>query len=389
MTARRICVLTGTRADYGHLYWVMREIDARPGLHLLVVVTGAHLDPRFGGTVSVVEADGFNIHARVPLPLDDDSGVAVAAGMGVALAGIARALDELRPDLLVLLGDRYEELVAAEAALVLGIPVAHLHGGETTEGAFDESIRHAVTKMSHLHFVAAEPYARRVVQMGEDPARVFDVGAPGLDHVARTALAEREELERHLSIELTSPVIVVTHHPETLAPDGGLAGLRALLAVLARRADARIVVTGVNADPGHDSFARLLDDFVAADPARRVYATSLGQSRYLGLLRLADVVVGNSSSGLIEAPAMATPTVNVGDRQRGRLRAASVIDVAAEESAIAAAIDRALDPNFRTGWPTVLSRYGVGDAAIRIADVLERVDLDGILVKRFVDAGRS
>lgn len=382
-------MLTGTRADYGHLYWVMREIDARPDLHLFVVVTGAHLDPRFGETVSVVEADGFDIHARVPLPLADDSGVEVAAGMGIALAGIARALDELRPDLLVLLGDRYEELVAAEAALVLGIPVAHLHGGETTEGAFDESIRHAVTKMSHLHFVAAEPYAARVVQMGEDPARVFDVGAPGLDHVARTPLADREELERHLSIELPSPVIVVTHHPETLAPDGGLAGLRALLAALARRDDARIVVTGVNADPGHASFARLLDDFVAADPGRRVFAASLGQSRYLGLLRLADVVVGNSSSGLIEAPAVSTPTVNVGDRQRGRLRAASVIDVAAEESAIAEAVDRALDPRFRAGWPPVLSRYGVGDAATRIVDVLEQVDLDGILVKRFADSGRT
>jgi len=385
VTARRICVVTGTRADYGHLYWLMREIDARPGLELLVVVTGAHLDPRFGATVSVVEADGFEVHARVPLPLADDSGVAVATGMGAALAGIARALDELRPDLLVLLGDRYEELVAAEAALVLGIPVAHLHGGETTEGAFDESIRHAVTKMSHLHFVAAEPYARRVAQMGEDPSRIFTVGAPGLDHVARTPLATREELEGHLSLELAPPVIVVTHHPETLAPDRGIAGLRALLDALQRRHDARIVVTGVNADPGHDSFARLLEEFVTADPARRAFAVSLGQARYLGLLRLADVVVGNSSSGLIEAPAVSTPTVNVGDRQRGRLRAASVIDVVAEEPAITAAIDRALDPDFRAGWPAVLSRYGVGDAATKIADVLQRVDLDGICVKRFVD----
>ena len=384
-TARRVCVVTGTRADYGHLYWVLRELDADPRTDLQLVVTGAHLMERFGATVGRIEEDGFAITARVPMQLPDDSPLAVAGALAAATSGLADAFARLRPDLVVLLGDRYEELAAAQAALILGIPVAHLHGGETTEGAFDEAIRHSVTKMSHLHFVAADDYGRRVRQLGEDPARVHVVGAPGLDHLRRTELASRAELEEFLGIPLAAPVLLVTYHPETLGEDGGRSGLAALLGAIDDLGGATVVVTGVNADPGHGPLSAALRDFVTADPARRALVESLGQRRYLGLMAACDAVVGNSSSGLIEAPALRAPTVNIGDRQKGRLRAESVVDCRPERGDVAAALRRVLDPAFRASLPVQLSRYGAGDAAVRIRDVLATTDLSGITMKHFHD----
>jgi UDP-N-acetylglucosamine 2-epimerase (non-hydrolysing) len=384
-TVRRVCVVTGTRADYGHLYWVLRELDADPRTDLQLVVTGAHLMERFGATVGRIEEDGFAIAARVPMQLPDDSPLAVAGALAAATSGLADAFARLRPDLVVLLGDRYEELAAAQAALILGIPVAHLHGGETTEGAFDEAIRHSVTKMSHLHFVAADDYGRRVRQLGEDPARVHVVGAPGLDHLRRTELASRAELEEFLGIPLAAPVLLVTYHPETLGEDGGRSGLAALLDAIDDLGGATVVVTGVNADPGHGPLSAALRDFVATDPARRALVESLGQRRYLGLMAACDAVVGNSSSGLIEAPALRAPTVNIGDRQKGRLRAESVVDCRPERGDVAAALRRVLDPAFRASLPVQLSRYGAGDAAVRIRDVLATTDLSGITMKHFHD----
>jgi UDP-N-acetylglucosamine 2-epimerase (non-hydrolysing) len=384
-TARRVCVVTGTRADYGHLYWVLRELDADPRTDLQLVVTGAHLMERFGATVRQIEDDGFVVVARVPMDLSADSPLAVAGALAAATSGLADAFAQLQPDVVVLLGDRYEELAAAQAALILGIPVAHLHGGETTEGAFDEAIRHSVTKMSHLHFVAAEEYGRRVRQLGEDPARVHVVGAPGLDHLRRTELAGRDELEEFLGIALVAPVLLVTYHPETLGDDGGRAGLGALLGAIDDLGAATVVVTGVNADPGHGPLSAALHDFVAVDPARRRMVESLGQRRYLGLMAICDAVVGNSSSGLIEAPALRAPTVNVGDRQKGRLRAASVVDCGPERGGVAAALRRVLDPAFRASLPGQPSRYGIGDAAVRIREVLATTDLTGITMKHFHD----
>jgi UDP-N-acetylglucosamine 2-epimerase (non-hydrolysing) len=384
-SARRVCVVTGTRADYGHLYWVLRELDADPRTELVLVVTGAHLMERWGSTVRQIEEDGFAIAARVPMDLPDDSPLAVAGALAAATSGLAETFGRLRPDLVVLLGDRYEELAAAQAALILGIPVAHLHGGETTEGAFDEAIRHSVTKMSHLHFVAAEDYGRRVRQLGEDPARVHVVGAPGLDHLRRTELAGRAELEEFLGVPLVAPVLLVTYHPETLGDDGGRSGLDALLGALDDLGDATVVVTGVNADPGHGPLSSALHGFVAAAPARRRLVESLGQRRYLGLMSVCDAVVGNSSSGLIEAPALRVPTVNIGDRQKGRLRAESVVDCRPARGDVAAALATVLDPAFRASLPDRLSRYGVGDAAVRIRDVIAATDLRGITMKHFHD----
>lgn len=384
-TARRVCVVTGTRADYGHLFWVLRALDADPRTELLLVVTGAHLMPRWGSTVHTITDDGFAIAARVPMDLRGDAPLDVAAALGAATSGLAESMARLKPDLVVLLGDRYEELAAAQAALILGIPVAHLHGGEITEGAFDEAIRHSVTKMSHLHFVAAEEYGRRVRQLGEDPQHVHVVGASGLDHLRRTELADRAELEDVLGMSLVPPVLLVTYHPETLGADGGRSGLDGLLNAIDGVGDATVVVTGVNADPGHDPVSAALRDFVAVAPNRRRLVESLGQRRYLGIMSLCDAVVGNSSSGLIEAPALRVPTVNVGDRQKGRLRAESVVDCGPSHSEVAAALARVLDPAFRASLPEHLSRYGIGDAAARIVEVIATTNLSGITMKHFHD----
>lgn len=381
--------MTGTRADYGHLFWLLKEIDADPDLELQLVVTGAHLSAKWGNTVETIERDGLSIAARVPFDLNDDSPLAVADSLAHSTSGLAHSFARLKPDVVVVLGDRYEVLAAAQASLMLGIPLAHLHGGETTEGAFDEAIRHAVTKMAHLHFVAADEYAWRVRQLGESDEHIFNFGAPGLDHLTRSSIAGRDELEKVIGAPLGSPLFAVTYHPETLDADEGIDGLRAMLSALGGVTSASIVFTGVNADPGHDHLTNEIHAFVSADPTRRHLIASLGQSRYLGLLKIADAVVGNSSSGLIEAPALRVPTVNIGDRQKGRLRAASVIDCAPTKEAIDTALRKAIEPQFRAQLPENPSLYGVGDAARRIKDVLKTADLRGITKKHFVNRKMS
>lgn len=384
-TRRRICFVTGTRADYGHLYWVMREVQQDPELELQVIVTGAHLCNAWGRTVDVIERDGFPIDARVDMQLSGDSGVATAKSTGLAVIGFADAYERLSPDLIVLLGDRYEELAAAQVALLMKIPVAHIHGGETSEGAMDESIRHAVTKMSHLHFVAAAPYRDRVLQLGENPAAVFNFGAPGLDHLTRTPLPDRAALAADIGLPLDGPVFAVTYHPVTLNAQVPAVAANELIGALERFPSANIIFTGVNADPGNWAIARAIREFSATHPERVRFFDSLGQQRYLGLLQIADVVIGNSSSGLIEAPALRVPTVNIGDRQRGRLKAASVIDCADDTESIKNAIEQALSPQFREQLPVNLSPYGKGRAAAQIMQVMKTCDLSNILMKKFFD----
>jgi len=386
---RRICVVTGSRADYGHLYWLLREIADDPELTLQLVATGSHLSPVHGHTVDRIEADGFPIAARVEMLVAGDTGTAVAKSLGLGVMGLAEAFDRLDPHVIVLLGDRFETLAAASAALMLRRPIAHLHGGEATGGLTDEAIRHGITKMAHLHFAAAEAYARRIAQMGEDPVHIYDHGAPGLDHVTRTPLPDREEIERRLSFTLAAPTFLVTYHPVTLDPAATGREIEALLGALDRFPDARMVFTGVNPDQEHSVVARQLTAFVDRRPDRAIARASLGQVLYLGLMRVADVVVGNSSSGVIEAPAMGVPTVNVGDRQSGRLRAASVIDCPGTTESIEAAIKRALDPAFRGKAEAGESPYGRGNASRRIKDTLKAVPLDGILMKTFQDLGRD
>lgn len=384
MNRRRICFVTATRAEYGLLYWLLRELQQAPDVELQLVVTGAHLSPRFGMTVAAIEADGFAIDARLPIPLDDDSPSGIARAMAAATVGFADSFARLAPDLLVLLGDRYEMLAAAQAAMIARLPIAHIHGGEATEGLIDEAIRHAITKMAHLHFVAAEAFRRRVIQLGEAPQRVWVVGATGLDNIERLEPLDREALEADLGIRLERPCYLVTYHPVTLrGEDPGLA-MRTLLEALDDERP-RLVLTGINADTGGQSMRREAERFSAARPGRVLLAETLGARRYLSLMRLSDVVVGNSSSGLLEAPAIGTPTVDIGERQQGRPRAPSVIHCAAESEAIRGALRIALSADHKAVAARRETPYGTPGAARRISRTVREHPLDSLLIKRFHD----
>jgi len=381
---RRIAVVTGSRADYGLLRGILSRLKRADDVDLCVIACGMHLMPKFGETWRAIEADGFPIAARVDLRLDDDRAETVARGTGIGLSGFADALPKLAPDLLVVLGDRFEIFAAAAAATLLNIPIAHIHGGEITAGAFDDAIRHAITKMACVHFVAAEPYRQRVIQMGENPQFVFNVGAPGLDLAAETPVLDRSTLLRQLGIDGPERFLLITLHPVTARPGEDAANVAALLGALSQIADRSFVFTGVNADPGY----RMIDDairaFVAARPGRALLFASLGGERYWSALRLADAVVGNSSSGIAEAPAVGTPTINIGDRQKGRLRAASVIDCPADQAAILAALRSILDGRFRPDV-SVEPPYGRGGASEKIAGTLRKIDLRAAFPKHFHD----
>lgn len=382
---RRICVVTGTRAEYGLLRLLLAELAADPAVALQVLVTGAHLSPRFGETWKQIEADGFAIDARVDMALAGDSPAETAHSMALGLAGMAEALARLAPDLVVLLGDRYEILAAAEAAMLCRIPIAHLHGGEATEGAMDEAIRHAVTKMAHLHFTAAEEYRRRVVQLGEDPARVFNVGATGIDCMAATPAMSRAEVDAELGMAAGRPFFLVTYHPVTLSGADQSQAVAELAAALDAFPHHHVVVTGVNADPGHDEVSQGFARWRQTRHEGLVMVETLGQRRYYGAMRWCDAVVGNSSSGLLEAPAAKIPSVNIGPRQRGRVRAASVIDCGESRDEITSALLRALDPAFRAVAAVAPYPFGTPGASKRIAAILRDARLEGILMKRFHD----
>lgn len=385
-TGRKICVVTGSRAEYGQLYWLMKAIDDDPALALQVVVTGSHLMDEFGKTVGAIEADGIRIDRRVEMPLGQDTVVEVTKALGQATCGFADAFAELKPELIVLLGDRYELLAAAEAAMIARIPIAHIHGGELTEGLIDEAIRHSITKMSHYHFVASKVYGRRVVQLGEDPQRVFVYGTPGLDNLVKLPLLSRTALEKELGFRLGKPAFLVTYHPLTLSAVPSAEGTKSLCRALDHFENARIVFTKSNADPQGISINREIDQYVKRKNCSAAVFASLGQLKYLSLMKEVDVVIGNSSSGVIEAPSFNKATVNIGDRQRGRLKAKSVIDSGESEPEIVAAIEKALSPGFQRSLRKVISPYGRGgNISERIKERLKQVKLNGVLMKRFYD----
>ncbi|MBI5720021.1 MAG: UDP-N-acetylglucosamine 2-epimerase (hydrolyzing) [Burkholderiales bacterium] len=367
---QRLCVVTGSRAEYGLLYWVLHDLREAGDIDLLLVVTGAHLAPEFGLTVRQIEADGFAIARRVEMLVSGDTAGAVSKSTALGLIGMSDALEQLQPDAVVVLGDRFEILAAAVACLMHRVPLVHLAGGDITEGAIDESMRHAITKMAHLHLVTNEAAAARLRQMGEDPTRVLVVGSPGLDHLRRRPLLERAALERELGAPLGPRNLLVTFHPVTLAADEGLGQFEALLAALAGLdADTTVWFTRPNADMGGRAFSHRLDEFAAERRAQGAAVhvhSSLGQLRYLSLMAQADAVVGNSSSGLYEAPSLRVPTVDIGERQHGRLAAASVLHCAPERDAIARAIRRA----FTLDCSAVVNPYGDGHSAARIVAAL-------------------
>ncbi len=383
--SRKIAVITATRAEYGLLRWTMREIIERGGAESLqLLVTGTHLSAAHGMTLRDIEQDGFDIAATIDMKQAGDRPKDIVRAMARLSSELAGVLPKLSPDLLVILGDRYEMLAAASSALMFGIPIAHIHGGEVTEGAVDESIRHAITKLSYWHFATAEPYARRIMQLGENAARVFIAGAPGIDNVTRLALLDREALSQSLEIALDTPLLLLTYHPETLAATQPLAQLEEVLAALESQPDATLIITGANADSGGHAINERLRAY-AAGRARTLFSPSLGSLRYLSAIRAADVVIGNSSSGMIEAPVLATPTVNIGDRQKGRLRAPGVIDCTCSRDAIAAALAQAINPAFKANLEPWQALGRPGQVAPLIAEKLLSLEIPPSPMKAFVD----
>ena len=379
----KVAVFTGTRAEYGLLYWLMKGLKDLPALELQVIVSGMHLSPEFGETWKHIVQDGFEIDAKVEMLLSSDTAVGVVKSMGLGLLGFADALERLAPDVLVVLGDRFEALAVVQAALIMKVPVAHIHGGELTEGAYDDAIRHAISKMSILHFVAAEPYRQRVIQMGEDPARVFNVGAVGLDHIKRGEFMSLDALSLSLGFELSKPFMLVTYHPVTLAEEDPEQSFISLLDALESFPDHQIIITYPNADNGGRSIISLIEKYAAANSDRVLAVPSLGFKRYLSTVQHACVVVGNSSSGIIEVPSFGLPTVNIGSRQKGRLAAQTVIHCAPDSKAISEAISLALSKDFSSMCQQATNPYGQGDASQKIIQQL--MNFDGSTSKKFHD----
>ncbi|MGH1427746.1 MAG: UDP-N-acetylglucosamine 2-epimerase [Arenicella sp.] len=364
---KKIAVFTATRAEYGLLYWLMKDIDAHEALQLQLLVSGTHLSEDHGQTIDQILKDGFKVDAQINLGLSEkDRRIDVAYSMSVATKGVADALSELTPDILVLLGDRYELLGAASAALVMGVPIFHLHGGEVTEGAYDDSIRHAVTKMATWHGVANQEYLERVIRMGEPAEKVFNVGAMGLDNIKRLPLLGLTELERQLNFSFGKKTILVTYHPVTNA-DNPVEGFFELLSVLAEYEDLHVIFTHPNADHGRNEIVQGINNFVAQNAHRSMVKESLGQNRFLSVLKYVDVIVGNSSSGIIEAPSMSTPTLNIGDRQKGRNQASTIIDSDADFDGIRSGLDKALAFRFSSD---VVNPYAQGDPARDVVNIL-------------------
>jgi UDP-hydrolysing UDP-N-acetyl-D-glucosamine 2-epimerase len=383
-----IALVTGTRAEFGLLSHLMRSLLRRSDVNPLLIVTGTHFDSRFGESVKEIESAGIPIAAKVPMPIKGDRGEDIAHAMAQVTDGMADAFSRLRPDMIVVLGDRFEILATVAAATAMRIPVAHIHGGELSEGVIDDSMRHAITKLSHLHLASAPVYRDRIIQMGEDPARVLVLGALAVDAISRLRCFDRAEIETRLGIAIGKPLFLVTYHPETATRDQGGEGIAPLIAALNRFPEATVVVTGVNADAGHGAITDALTGYAEAYPYRVVLKNSLGQALYLSVMSYADAVIGNSSSGVIEAPIMRVPTVNIGDRQRGRVMPPSVLCCPAEADAIEATIRQAM-----TLYDEVRARQGVDfgkpGVANRMAEVLATIDLAGLTRKRFRDLRSS
>ena len=381
---KKICIVTGTRAEYGLLRWVIDGVQKSHLFTLQLCVTGMHLSPEFGLTYKEIELDGYNIDSKVEMLLSSDTASGVTKSMGLGLIGFANEFERLKPDLVILLGDRYEIIVAAIAATIRRIPIAHLHGGEKTEGAFDEAIRHSITKMSHLHFVATDEYRKRVVQLGEHPDMVFNVGGLGIDNILKLDLLSRNDLEDSLNFKLGSKNVLVTFHPATLENKTSGTHMEQLLEALKRLQDFNIIFTMPNSDPDSRTIIEKIENFCLGNE-KAIAFTSLGQIRYLSCLKYVDLVIGNSSSGLTEVPSFKVPTINIGDRQRGRIKAETVIDCDPMEDKICEAIDMALSNEFQETCQMASNPYGNGGASNKILEIISRIDLNEILKKRFYD----
>ncbi len=385
MKKRKICIITGTRAEYGLLYWLMKSIQKDPLLELQIIATGMHCSTEFGLTYSEIEKDGFKINKKIEMLLSSDTPQSISKSTGLGLIGFADAYIDLNPDIIVVLGDRYELLAATTAAFFARKPIAHIHGGETTEGAFDEAIRHSITKMAWWHFVAADEYEKRVIQLGEDPKRVFNVGGLGVDAIKKAKLFSKKELAEKTGIQFNKKNLLVTYHPVTLEHQTSQKHFQVLLDFLHDLKDVYLIFTMPNADSDGRIIKQMIDEFVSSHSDRSIAFTSMGYLNYLSTLQFVDSVMGNSSSGLTEAPTFKIGTINIGDRQKGRLKAKTVIDCEPTKESINNAVATLYNKDFQSVLPSAENPYGEGNATEKIMKVLHGSRLPEELKKKFYD----
>ncbi len=384
---RKICVVTGSRAEYGILRGLMKAIKDDPDLTLQVIATNQHLSKLQGETYKEIERDGFTIDYKVYMADDEalDNANTTAKAISRGVGGFADAFDALHPDLLLILGDRYEMLAVASTALIYKIPIAHLHGGEITEGAFDDAIRHAITKMSHLHFTSTEEYRKRVIQLGEQPERVFYVGAPGVENIKKFPLMSKEEVEESVNFKLDENTILVTYHPVTLGEHTAEKDIKEFIGALEERKDLRVFFTMPNSDTGSQAIVDAINEFVANNEDRAIAYKSLGIKRYLSVMKYAGAVVGNSSSGLLEVPSFGIPTLNIGDRQKGRMAADSVYNCETDKESILKGLDVIMSPAFRKKAAETHNPYEKANTAEEIFKIISTYPLEELKQKHFYD----
>ena len=382
MDKRKICVVTGTRAEYGLLYWLMRGLDSDQDIALQIIVTGMHLSSEFGLSYKEIEKD-FKIDRKLDILTSSDTSVDTSKSMGLAHISFAEAYEELKPDIIVALGDRYEIFSAVSAAMVARIPIAHLHGGESTEGVIDEAMRHSITKMSQLHFTATEEYKNRVIQLGEHPSRVFNVGGMGIENIKRMKLLNKDEFEESIGAKLNKKNILVTFHPVTLEDNTSKEQFQELLYAIDELDETNIIFTKANSDTDGRIINQLIDKYVAKNNSKAIAFASLGHLRYLSAMQYIDAVVGNSSSGLIEAPTFKIGSINIGDRQKGRLKSDSVVDCLPDRESIKKAFEKLYSKRFQSNIKIAKNPYGDNCASIRIIEVLKTIELKNILKKEF------
>jgi len=381
---RKICVVTGTRAEYGQLFWLMKEIEADTELELQIIATGMHLSPEFGLTYKEIEKD-FKIDKTIEMLLSSDTSVGISKSMGLAQISFSETYDELKPNMVLILGDRYEIFSAVSTAMIAKIPIVHLHGGETTEGAYDESIRHSISKMSHLHFTATDEYRNRVIQLGEHPDRVFNVGGLGIENIKKLTLLNKQEFEKSINFKLSQKNILITFHSVTLEELTAKQKFQELLDAVDALENTKLIFTKANSDNDGRIINQMIDQYVAKNLHKSISFTSLGQLRYLSALQHIDAMVGNSSSGLSEAPSFKIATINIGDRQKGRIKAKSVIDCETNKEDMQKAFTKLYSKEFQEKLNQVENPYGDGCASLKIIKVLKNIDLNGILKKSFFD----
>ena len=379
----KICVVTGTRAEYGLLYWTMKAIQANLKTQLSVCVTGMHLSPEFGMTYQQIEEDGFEIDGKVEMLLSSDTSVGVTKSMGLGLIGFADFYERTRPDWVLVLGDRYEILSAVTAAMIAKIPIAHCHGGEATEGLIDEAIRHSITKMAHLHFTSTEEYRQRVIQLGEQPDSVYNSGALGIENINKLALLNKEDFQKSINFNLAEINFLVTFHPVTLENLSAKHQFKELLDSLDQFPKANVIFTKPNADNDGRILNDLIDNYVKTNYLRAIAFNSLGQLRYLSAIEHCQVVIGNSSSGLIEVPSFKKPTINIGDRQRGRIEAESVITCEPNKKEVVESIQLAISLSFQEKIRQITNPYGEENSSDKILKTILNTPLQNILKKKF------